>query len=450
MKLKLAVGVFCIVALVAQASFAVVVGGDDLDGGLTFSSRVLVPDNTANNGEWPMGNERDYFGIGSVDINDDGSCAASGACDLNPQLIDESLWDDPGDQSGVILATDTDNKFLIADLEGGHNATSPNGTGTWTFDISGFNNLSIGIEMAQIGGFGKEDRGMGEIVNDRFNWSYQIDGEAVQPLFNVQAANSGVGDGAGWVANMADGNSYLAGDFNFFFDDGAEGWPLLECTLGVTNSCMSEVTNTFGDILRPAQLDENEDGYIYLDVSQSSISDTPTRGGDYDGNGFVGAGDLSLVLGAWGTNNYGVDWVVQVPPGNTVGAAELQGVLENWGTIPDLLLDAMMIYEEENFFSEGCGAGGFDCFQQAERNLFINPLLVNDAEALNNELREFLADVIGTGSELTLFFDAENYGGARFFVFDNIVVNGDAALVPEPSSVVLLLFGLAMLARRRK
>ena len=53
--------------------------------------------------------------------------------------------------------------------------------------------------------------------------------------------------------------------------------------------------------------------------------------GDYDGSGLVGAGDLALVLAAWGTNNYGILWVNQIPPGTNVGAGELSPVLGNWG-----------------------------------------------------------------------------------------------------------------------
>ena len=53
--------------------------------------------------------------------------------------------------------------------------------------------------------------------------------------------------------------------------------------------------------------------------------------GDYDDSGQVGAGDLGLVLQAWGTNNYGDDWVNQIPPGTNVGAGELSPVLGNWG-----------------------------------------------------------------------------------------------------------------------
>ena len=56
--------------------------------------------------------------------------------------------------------------------------------------------------------------------------------------------------------------------------------------------------------------------------------------GDYDDDGFVGAGDLSLVLSNWGQDASvtGVPdgWVNEQPTG-LIGAQQLSGVLENWG-----------------------------------------------------------------------------------------------------------------------
>ena len=71
-------------------------------------------------------------------------------------------------------------------------------------------------------------------------------------------------------------------------------------------------------------------GFSKLEVVEVLITDIA---GDYDNNGLVGAGDLGLVLQAWGTNNYGNEWINQVPPGTNVGAAELSVVLEEWGNM---------------------------------------------------------------------------------------------------------------------
>lgn len=363
-----------LVLLMAQASFADVVAGDDLDGGATNggftpATRVLVPDNTANNAQWPNGNERDYFGIGSIDIDGDGSCTTNptsgvgGGCDLNPTIIDHSVTGVPGDRSGIIVETALDNKFMIADLEGSHNATSPNATGTWTFDISGHQNLTIGIDMAHTGDFGEEDRGGGVIVNDRFTWSYSIDGGSTQTLFNLEP----ISDGAGYVVNMADGNSYLSGEANFFYDQ--SNWDALGCIPGTADSCSADDVDVFGDgsvIVRTDPLDVNNDGYIYEDVPNSLITDTPT---------------------------------------NAMNVEE----------------DHIKIYETDNFFGT---------FSEAERILYKNALFISGAQegsvALNNQLTQYVGAVSGTGDTLTLTLDAEQYGGARFLVFDNIVIESAA------------------------
>ena len=58
--------------------------------------------------------------------------------------------------------------------------------------------------------------------------------------------------------------------------------------------------------------------------------------GDYDGSGMVGAGDLGLVLGSWGSDMIPPEWVNQIPMG-TVGAGELSVVLNEWGNSASLL-----------------------------------------------------------------------------------------------------------------
>ena len=68
-------------------------------------------------------------------------------------------------------------------------------------------------------------------------------------------------------------------------------------------------------------LQENLEGFGFLDAPP----------GDYDNDGRIGASDLGLVLTAWGTDNYGMDWVNEVPDGTSVGAEQLGVVLTNWG-----------------------------------------------------------------------------------------------------------------------
>ena len=56
--------------------------------------------------------------------------------------------------------------------------------------------------------------------------------------------------------------------------------------------------------------------------------------GDYDDDGLVGAGDLSLVLTNWGedASQTGVpDGWINMQPTGLIGAEQLSGVLQNWG-----------------------------------------------------------------------------------------------------------------------
>ncbi|MBU0641177.1 MAG: PEP-CTERM sorting domain-containing protein [Planctomycetes bacterium] len=72
-----------------------------------------------------------------------------------------------------------------------------------------------------------------------------------------------------------------------------------------------------------------------------------------------------------------------------------------------------------------------------------DPVEVNGV-IINNNFQTLGAAVSGTGSVLTLTFDASNDGGSEVFIFDNIVVNG----VPEPTSLLLLGLGGLFLRRR--
>lgn len=84
----------------------------------------------------------------------------------------------------------------------------------------------------------------------------------------------------------------------------------------------------------------NDDG-VWTDVSTA-----PNVPGDYDGDGFVGAGDLALVLNNWGddvsVSGVPVGWVSGLPMG-MISSEELQGVLGNWGNSGPAFMDPHVV-----------------------------------------------------------------------------------------------------------
>jgi len=364
MSLKMRIGVIVLgLFLGAQLSVAEVIGGEDFDGGttnggFTAMSQVLLPDNTANNGRFPgPGSFFDRFGIATNDIAGDGvdpDGDGNANNDLPNFVIDSSAGLFPADRAGIIPESKVDNQFVITDLQNNDNTTSPNAAASWTFDITDASNLSVSIDLAQIGDFGTDGGGQ----TDSFAFSYSIDGGASQNLFDITSTN----DDRGAVVTLANGSQFLTLGGNFFFD--AADFDLLGCVAGVDNSCTP--VDVFGNgslLLFPDALDANQDGRIYEDTVNGDITDTPINLGDLD-----------------------------------------EGAVRTYG--------------ETN---------GFGTFSNPEFNLSINPLMVNgdDSNLITNQLTAFVGAVTGTGSSLTLSLNAEQYGGDEWFVFDNIVVEGD-------------------------
>jgi len=75
-----------------------------------------------------------------------------------------------------------------------------------------------------------------------------------------------------------------------------------------------------------------------------------------------------------------------------------------------------------------------------------DPLSLNN-QLLNNKFQNFSSQLLGTGSQLELFFTAQQNGGSEVLAFRNLKVEGqtqqfDSTSIPSPSTTSLLLLGI--------
>ncbi|MEM9304600.1 MAG: ExeM/NucH family extracellular endonuclease [Pseudomonadota bacterium] len=134
-------------------------------GSMNLTSFTASPDNTATNGAFPS-SALDVFGITDRTVNTD--------------FADDSA--SSGDNLGLIGAGDTDTFFGVEDLD---NSDNPGGTGTgvWTFDVSGFVDLELSIDVAAMGDF--------EAGDNSHTISYTMDGGSSINAFTLDGDNAG-------------------------------------------------------------------------------------------------------------------------------------------------------------------------------------------------------------------------------------------------------------------
>ena len=114
-------------------------------------------------------------------------------------LLDDTITF-PTDSIGMVKSTKLDRWFGVTDLANDDNS-SGQGTATWVFDISSYEDLSISIDMAAMGDF--EATGL----TDLNNWSYSIDGGALQALFT-----SSIDENASQTYTMESGAQFTLDD----------------------------------------------------------------------------------------------------------------------------------------------------------------------------------------------------------------------------------------------
>lgn len=87
-------------------------------------------------------------------------------------VLDDSLSIFPGDTLGIIDENNEDVFFGVTDTVNGDSPGTV--SATWQFDIAGFSDLSLAIDMGAMGDFES---------SDSFSWAYSIDGGAFTTLF---------------------------------------------------------------------------------------------------------------------------------------------------------------------------------------------------------------------------------------------------------------------------
>ena len=111
-------------------------------------------------------------------------------------VVDDSETSFPPDSLGIVDENNTDPFFGVVDTVNGD--TNGPVSASWTFDISGAQNLKLTIDMAAMGDFEG---------NDTFVWSYSIDGGASVAAFNLVTNEAGIQE---YV--LAGGNTFTLND----------------------------------------------------------------------------------------------------------------------------------------------------------------------------------------------------------------------------------------------
>jgi|GEM_PF-6661640 len=395
--------------LLAQAPIA----GEDFDGGttngnLTATMQSFSPDNSGCNGQFMTafgctGSRFDRFGILNREAVDN-----VGSESLPFDLVDETVLlavgqdpmdldpdEGPNDTVGILRSTKLDNVVGFSDTVNGSNPDADGRVNaSWTFDVSSGTNLQISIDFAAVGNF--DGPGGSEGFGDFFTFTYSIDGGAAQTAFDVRGADTGIL----YSVAMENGNS-----FDRFLDPFFSEADWLDLT---TNGPT------------PGSLDFHPD-----DIGTAGDTDSD---GDVDGGDFLALQRANLALTDFEAN-FGATG------GDRVAQDGLIPVLGSFGLIDE------RANQQTN---------GFGTFDEQENNPFVDPLVVNGTTQLNNEFLTVTVPIIGSGNELTLELEAIADGGLEYFVFDNILIEGDLVpnltSVPEPTSFGLLILGFGLVA----
>lgn len=260
----------------------------------------------------------DMFGIRSRKTPDAPDCRA---CPGLPQaMLDQtaSEFDPlPSDDLGLIRSHDFDPFFGVVDTANGTGERL--NTASWAFDIGGFTDLVISIDMAAMGDFEAGDIHRG--TRDAFAFDYSIDGGPFESL----------------VASSVDTEASL--EYQMELPKVGEPLIRIDDPLAMNGVTLNNVFQTLATGVTGVgnQLELRfravADGADEVFAFRNILVEAEAGGiaGDFNGNGVVEQGDLDLVLLNWGLGGPPpAEWVNDLPT-DAIDQAELDSVLLNWG-----------------------------------------------------------------------------------------------------------------------
>ncbi|MEM9915143.1 MAG: PEP-CTERM sorting domain-containing protein [Planctomycetota bacterium] len=396
-------------ALALPAAGQDVIGFDDFDGGGDSLTRVFSVDNTPNNGAFVtptgfFGPFFDRFGIMDQSIGVGGTASEAS---VPFDFLDATLTGVPDDRLGIFESTDIDNFVGIADLENGNNL-SGTGSVTWTYDISGYENINVAMDWAAVGNF---------TADDNFQLSASIDGGPAELIMD------GAGSpGTSYTVTMEDGTEHNSFE-NIFFDLGT--WTIL-----TSGGPFGTITYSDDDV--------DQDGF--LDGVTDLQTGAPIRVyQETDPNNFPGDdAEFNLFDSQFVVNGVGLDDEISTIAADVTGTGSTLtltlDIAQN-GSFQFLAFDDLEITGDliaVGLLGDYNGNGEVDAADYT--------IWADNFNSTTNLAADGNDDGVVDAADYTIW--ADNFG-------NTIALSSGAFPVPEPSAG-LILAGLGLMAARRR